>query len=183
MRWLTSLSGLLALLLLSPAEGAAQDRQGYTAEQLIQMLKPATAGQVVPKTRGIRPATGTAAVGTADVPAVGVVPDLKIMFEFNSAELTPEARLRLDELGRALVSDELQRFRFRIAGYTDAVGGDSFNRSLSARRARSVVEYLTRSYGISTARLEALGLGESQLADPSNPESAVNRRVEIRTLN
>lgn len=181
MRWRTSLSGLLAVMLLSSADGSAQGRVGYTAEQLIQMLKPAPASPAVPRTRGLRPVAGSGP-GSSEGPAVGVVPDLQIMFAFNSADLTPEAKLLLDELGRALVSDELQRFRFRVAGYTDAVGGDAFNRSLSARRARSVVEYLTQSYGISTARLEALGLGESQLADPSNPSSAVNRRVEIRTL-
>ena len=37
-------------------------------------------------------------------------------------------------------------------------------------------------HGISAARLEARGLGERALLDASNPDAAVNRRVEIVNL-
>ena len=67
-----------------------------------------------------------------------------------------------------------------IEGYTDSVGSEDFNQALSQRRADSVRSYLVRQ-GISSARLSASGLGES---DPvAGNESATgrqqNRRVEV----
>jgi hypothetical protein len=36
-----------------------------------------------------------------------------------------------------------------------------------------------RPFGISSARISAVGLGEEQLLDPEKPDSAENRRVQI----
>ena len=54
------------------------------------------------------------------------------------------------------------------------------NQLLSQRRAASVVEFLTQGYSIAPYRLEAVGYGEAQLADPADPASGKNRRVEVR---
>jgi OmpA-OmpF porin, OOP family len=99
-----------------------------------------------------------------------------------SDELTPEARAQLDELARALGRDELRAYRFAIAGHTDAAGGEGYNEALSRRRAVSVVSYLARAHGIPAERLAAIGYGETQLADPQDPTSGRNRRVEVRTV-
>ena len=32
---------------------------------------------------------------------------------------------------------------------------------------------------VETQRIEAVGLGKSQLADPSRPEDGINRRVQV----
>jgi flagellar motor protein MotB len=42
-----------------------------------------------------------------------------------------------------------------------------------------VVRYLV-ARGIPAARLMPIGRGERDLADPAQPESAINRRVEVR---
>lgn len=176
------LLGVLALALLA---GAAPARaQAWSTEELVRVLKPAEpAVPTLGGTRGFTPATGGRSEpqpppGTA---GSGVVPDLKILFPFGSAELTVEARGQLDRLAAALASAELRPFRFTIAGHTDAVGSDAYNEGLSARRARAVVDYLSARHGIERARLEALGLGERELAVPAEPGSALNRRVEVRT--
>ena len=67
-----------------------------------------------------------------------------------------------------------------IEGYTDSVGGNDYNMSLSQRRAESVRNYLA-DQGIGEARLTAVGNGEG---DPiaSNGSAAGrqrNRRVEV----
>jgi flagellar motor protein MotB len=43
-----------------------------------------------------------------------------------------------------------------------------------------VVDYLTRGHAIAPDRLEAVGYGEARLADPADPASGKNRRVEVR---
>lgn len=182
--WRMALATMAAGLLVSAA--AAQDKSPrFSAEELVRILKPAGEAAPMGRTRGFTPATGGPKSEPAPPPGSagsGVVPDLKILFPFNSAELTAEARAQLDALGRALASPDLRPFRFRIAGHTDAVGSDAYNEGLSARRARAVVDYLVQRHAIDRERLAELGLGERELADPADPSSAVNRRVEVRTL-
>ena len=74
----------------------------------------------------------------------------------------------------------LEDLRFEIAGHTDARGSEQMNQLLSQRRAASVVEFLTQGYSIAPDRLEAVGYGEAQLADRTDPASGKNRRVEVR---
>ena len=65
-----------------------------------------------------------------------------------------------------------------IEAHTDSKGSDSYNQTLSERRAVSVVNSL-KSYGIESTRLRAVGYGESQpIASNDNEEGkAQNRRV------
>jgi flagellar motor protein MotB len=54
--------------------------------------------------------------------------------------------------------------------------------NLSKRRAISVGRHLYQAYGVEISRLVITGKGETELYDEKNPESGVNRRVEIRTI-
>ncbi len=108
--------------------------------------------------------------------------DLEVNFEYNSTQLTTDAQLNLKRLGLALNSAELSSQRFKITGHTDAVGGENYNRALSERRALSVRDYLVKKNRIDAGRLEVEGKGYSELADPQNPASAVNRRVQVTNL-
>jgi outer membrane protein OmpA-like peptidoglycan-associated protein len=108
--------------------------------------------------------------------------DLAVNFEFNSAQLTPDGELILDNLGRALKDPQLGASRFAIAGHTDAVGSANYNKTLSEQRAEAVRRYLIEHYGVAADHLTAKGFGLTQLLDPGNPKSAVNRRVEITNI-
>ncbi|MFC3690864.1 OmpA family protein [Chenggangzhangella methanolivorans] len=108
--------------------------------------------------------------------------DLTVFFLYDSFQLTPEARIQLEPLGRALQSEKLAGFRFLIAGHTDAAGSDAYNRGLSARRAAAVKRYLVEAFDIEPSRLVAYGWGESRLKDRGNPLSRVNRRVEVALI-
>jgi len=105
--------------------------------------------------------------------------NIYVNFEFNSAELTSDARITLDQLGAALREPRLGAFSFVIAGHTDAMGGVEFNQKLSERRAEAVRSYLIAQFGIPADRLSAKGYGKSQLLDPEHPEDGVNRRVQV----
>lgn len=162
---------LLAVGLASPAETA--DAPQFTALQIIEALAPPPAE---PATRGINVRPGQQ---TAQAPRAL---SMRVQFEYNSAVLTPAARRDLDQLGIALTSDRLREMRFGLDGHADAAGTDEYNLDLSTRRANAVKDYLARQFRVATDRLQAVGKGERELADPAHPLSEINRRVVITNL-
>jgi OmpA-OmpF porin, OOP family len=118
----------------------------------------------------------------APVAAQKVYPDVPmITFEFGSAELTRDGRQVLDQLATALQSKQLSGSRFMIEGHTGAVGSDAYNQALSERRAHTALGYLVTRQ-VSAARLYAVGRGESELLDPTDGPSEMNRRVRVVNL-
>jgi outer membrane protein OmpA-like peptidoglycan-associated protein len=105
--------------------------------------------------------------------------DLEVTFEYDSAVIGPNAVPTLVRLGRALGSPDLKGEIFVIAGHTDAAGTDSYNQSLSERRAEAVKIFLTQQFNFSPDQLVAIGYGRSQLKNAANPLAAENRRVKI----
>ena len=68
-----------------------------------------------------------------------------------------------------------------IAGHTDNIGNDAFNKELSQLRANKVVNYLTKK-GIDRRRLTAVGYGEEKPLVSNDDEvmgREINRRVEF----
>jgi outer membrane protein OmpA-like peptidoglycan-associated protein len=127
-----------------------------------------------------RPAVRPTTTAPAGVPAAS----LTVNFATGSDRLTPSAMRELDRLGRALTSQELAPYRFRIEGHTDTVGSASLNQTLSERRAASVGRYLQERFGVSPSRLETIGLGQTQLLvpTPDGTPNADNRRVQVINL-
>jgi len=105
--------------------------------------------------------------------------DVQILFAFDSAEILPEARPALDELGKALSDPKLAGGTFLIAGHTDAKGSDAYNLGLSQRRASSVKAFLVETYHVDGGRLSVIGFGEEQLKNKEDPLADENRRVQI----
>jgi outer membrane protein OmpA-like peptidoglycan-associated protein len=101
-----------------------------------------------------------------------------VNFNLDSAELTADAKAKLEEFAKALKDERLRNLHFRVEGYTDASGSEPYNEKLSGRRAESVTQFLT-SNGIDAARISAVGLGESHPRS-ANPYDPINRRVEMR---
>jgi outer membrane protein OmpA-like peptidoglycan-associated protein len=103
-----------------------------------------------------------------------------VMFKFDSATLTDEAKQQLDQL--VADRDKLKRFFIAVQGYTDKTGSTAYNAALSRRRADAVVQYLVAQHDIPIYRVHMIGLGEQQLQDEGNTREsrAKNRRVEVR---
>lgn len=70
---------------------------------------------------------------------------------------------------------------FVVAGYTDNVGGESYNYQLGQRRAEGVAGYLVGKEGVDPTQIRAVSYGESRpVADNSTARGRrSNRRVEI----
>jgi outer membrane protein OmpA-like peptidoglycan-associated protein len=141
--------------------------------------EPASAPVVAAPARPPAP-QWTDTTAPAGVPAVSIT----VTFATGSARLTPAAEAALAPLGRALNSPDLAPYRFRIEGHTDTVGSAAVNQELSERRARAVRDYLIQRFNVDPARLEAVGLGQSQLLVPTgdNVPEARNRRVQVLNL-
>jgi len=104
---------------------------------------------------------------------------IAIQFDFNSARIRPSSFAAVGLMADALYHPYLQGYRFLIVGHTDAKGNREYNLKLSQQRADAIREALINPFGISPARIEAVGLGEEQLLKPAAPEAAENRRVQL----
>jgi outer membrane protein OmpA-like peptidoglycan-associated protein len=121
-------------------------------------------------------------LGDAEVKRVGegIVIEFKdkVLFGFDRSDLTPTAKTSLDKLANVL--KKYPDTNIEVLGHTDSKGSDSYNQSLSERRASAVAAYL-RTDGIASSRLSTRGLGESDPVASNDKESgmAENRRVEF----
>ncbi|MBK1839060.1 OmpA family protein [Azospirillum sp. YIM B02556] len=153
-----------------------------TGDATAPAAPPAAAAQSSAPPAAASPPAAAAQAKVAPQPKAAPRISFQVEFAFNSAQLSPKATGILNELGRALTSPDLSAYRFQLTGHTDAVGSADYNLALSKRRAASVRDYLTKTFGVSPGRLMARGLGSQQLLDPANPASDANRRVEIVNL-
>jgi outer membrane protein OmpA-like peptidoglycan-associated protein len=101
-----------------------------------------------------------------------------ILFGFNQSNLSSEAKTNLDKLVTILNSNP--DTNIEIQGHTDDKGSDTYNMTLSEKRAKAVSDHLI-SKAIATSRVTTKGFGESvPKADNSTEEGrAQNRRVEF----
>lgn len=105
--------------------------------------------------------------------------DLEINFDYNSASISPTAEPQLHNLGKALTSSELNGAIFMLGGHTDAKGSDTYNQTLSERRAETVKKFLMENYKIPAENLVSAGYGEADLKNKADPNAAENRRVQV----
>jgi outer membrane protein OmpA-like peptidoglycan-associated protein len=101
-----------------------------------------------------------------------------VTFATDSSDLSPAFFDVLNSVGK--VMKEYDKTVVEVAGHTDSTGSDSYNQSLSERRAGAVAQYL-RSQNVGNERLITVGMGESRpVADNGSADGRqANRRVEI----
>jgi len=100
------------------------------------------------------------------------------LFATGRAEIKSGATANLDRLTTFL--NEYPKRTAAIEGYTDSMGSEEMNQSLSERRADAVKNYLV-GQGVGSARLTSSGRGEnSPVADNESAAGRQqNRRVEV----
>jgi outer membrane protein OmpA-like peptidoglycan-associated protein len=107
-----------------------------------------------------------------------------INFSSGSWEVTPDQYDRLAAIGQAMqrVLERNPNAIFMIEGYTDAVGSDDDNLSLSDRRAESVAVILSQQFQISPENMVTQGYGEQYLKVQTEGPSRENRRTAVRNV-
>jgi len=101
-----------------------------------------------------------------------------VLFDTGKYSLKPGAREKLAKVAGILLA--YPGLNIEVGGYTDNVGGDAMNQTLSENRAGSVRDYLVQQ-GVATNSVSARGFGNT-LPVSSNDNSAgrqQNRRVEL----
>ena len=103
----------------------------------------------------------------------------KVYFSFGKSTLMSQSYPLLNDVVDVLVSHPGIR-EIQVAGHTDSVGPDPFNKDLSQLRAEAVAAYLV-SHGVDASRVTAKGYGEEEPIAPNDTEAGRerNRRVEI----
>lgn len=102
-----------------------------------------------------------------------------VNFDFDRARLTVNAKTILDNVAEELVA--YPEVEVELSGHTDGRGSESYNLTLSDRRAASVKAYLADK-GIASERMTTVGEGEVRpVADNETDEGReLNRRVELK---
>lgn len=101
-----------------------------------------------------------------------------VLFGFDKSNLKTEAKVNLDKLN--LILNKYPDTNIEIQGHTDSKGTETYNQSLSERRAETVSRYLF-SEGIAVQRVSSIGYGETapKYSNETEDGRSRNRRVEF----
>lgn len=101
---------------------------------------------------------------------------VQFFFDFDSYELTQKAEIELKELSKLLNREK--DWKVEVVGYADNSGSASYNKKLSERRAKAIVNFLSE-YGVTIDKVvKTEGLGSIASA-PNNDTSSQSRRVDV----
>jgi OmpA-OmpF porin, OOP family len=169
---------------LGPSQGLPQ--MGVSRPEANPDFHPSStapeAGAPAPPSGKKRPSSGAAVASRTPAATESSAPSMAfntIQFAFGSTQLTPESSATLKNLGDALNHQLADQKSFLIEGHTDRKGTRAYNEELSKGRAEAVKDYLVRETGVSAERLQTVGKGYSEPANPKNPYAAENRRVVV----
>ena len=105
--------------------------------------------------------------------------DGAVLFPFDSAALSDDGKAIIDERivkYRGKVQDMLD---IDVVGYTDSVGDEEYNQTLSVERAQAVADYIDAQTDIPHNEVKVRGKGESMAEGDTAEDRAVERRVII----
>lgn len=106
----------------------------------------------------------------------------EMLFAFDSADLSDDARAIIDERIQALRGQAKLTSKMQIEGHTDSIGTEAYNMDLSLRRAQAVADYIVNeSYNVEATDIEITGKGESEplAGNDTATGRAKNRRVTV----
>ena len=136
-----------------------------------------------PSSDATKGATGetTPSVKPDDGILVHAVPD-RVFFDYDSAELRPDAQATLGDIGAWLMAHP--DATVRIEGHCDERGTREYNLALGERRAQAVANYLAAA-GVDSSRMQTVSYGKEKPALAGSDDTAwsQNRRAVFVQLN
>lgn len=164
-----------ATLPLTPSSGAETSTIAGSQPTGSGPSKKTAGRKMQPASKSASSAELASTQARAKIDKVGLV----ILFEYNSAAITPEGKKLLAGFAEVL-NKELAGRNFLIDGHTDNIGSRDYNLRLSQERARSVKSWLSAN-GVDSSRLEVRGYGLEKPIFDNDTESgrSKNRRVEF----
>ena len=119
----------------------------------------------------------------ADIDNYNIKGTTNVFFDTGKWQLSPQAKIEL--CNAAAQAEATSNALLLVVGYTDSVGSDEYNQTLSEKRANSVINYLQQACRWKPYRvLTPTGMAEADpLADNMTEEGkAQNRRVAVNIL-
>ncbi len=106
----------------------------------------------------------------------------KVQFAYNDSTILPASNDLLNDVA-TVMKQHPEVKKIRIEGHASSEGNDEYNKDLSDRRAKSVMDFLVK-VGVDPERMEAIGYGEERpIADNETEEGREkNRRVEFNII-
>jgi len=114
-----------------------------------------------------------------------VIKTVTVSFVTNSSVLSPKQKAVIDEAAAWVKTQNTNGWVVEVIGYADTTGSSLYNRTLSEKRANSVIYYLVTEKGLKPSRLvQPFGAGQMHpvAANSSKEGRAKNRRVEIKLM-
>ncbi len=115
---------------------------------------------------------------TTDTPRGLKVNMADVLFAFGKYDLRPNTREALAKLSGIVLGHP--GLKLSVEGYTDSIGSDEVNQTLSQKRADTVRDYLVQQ-GVDASSITATGFGKSNPVASNDTDQGrqQNRRVEI----
>ncbi len=165
---------------INPPLGSVDANGVYTAPATVSFAQDVT----VTATSVADPSKSATSIVRLTPPAAApqtVSISLNVLFDTGKTVVKPAYKADI-----AKVAEFMQSYpgtSAEIAGYTDNVGSEKMNISLSQRRADAVRQYLIDNFGIDAARLTAKGYGPARpIADNKTVEGRAQNRRVVATL-
>ena len=151
----------------------------YCDEKEFQKRTTITVVRVEPKAREQQMETLSSSEIAKGLDANGKVAIYGILFDTGKADIKPDSKASLDQIGALL--KQQAGLKLHVVGHTDNAGNLPANIDLSRRRADAVAAALARDYGIARDRLTANGVASLApvASNGSDAGRARNRRVEL----
>jgi outer membrane protein OmpA-like peptidoglycan-associated protein len=108
-----------------------------------------------------------------------------VPFATGSSTIGPIGRKTIDDAAAWVKTQNTKGWVVAVVGFADSTGRSAANKTLSERRANSVIGYLVSKYNLPLHRLvQPFGAGADMPVDTNETSAgrAANRRVEIRLL-
>ncbi len=144
-----------------------------------RMIRNGTAQQFDEQTA----ATAALRSRMGDIDKYNIKSTTNVYFDTGRAVISPSAKAEL--CAAATQAEATDNALMLVVGYTDSVGSEEYNQTLSEKRASSVINYLQQACHWKPYRmLTPTGMAESDpLASNDTPEGkAQNRRVSVNVL-
>ena len=156
-----------------------QDMSVYCDEPEFRKRTSIVVVRVEPKEREQRMETLSSSDIAKGLDAQGKVAIYGILFDTNKADIKPESKPSLEQIGALLKAQPA--LKLHVVGHTDNVGNLPANLELSRRRADAVAAALAKDYGIARDRLTANGVASLAPVASNRDDAgrAKNRRVEL----
>jgi len=103
-----------------------------------------------------------------------------VHFDYNKSDIKTDDKLILKEIAKYLKYNNV--LHLLVEGHCDERGTNEFNLALGEKRALNTREYLVKTEGIESARIQTISYGEEKPLDVAHNDNAwkVNRRSHFQ---